>query len=545
MLTLGDIRAGARFVWGLRPLLRRPLDTGQAKAALDRRLASRAERFLALVKRAVYGHPASSYRALLGLARCEYGDLERLVRREGVEGALDQLLRHGIYLTVEEFKGRRPVRRGGVEVEVKQAGLRNPGSTAHIEGTTSGSRGAPAPVAIDITYVRAWAQNLRLQLEIRGGLDWARAYWAPASTTSIAWLVCYAAAGLPQARWFTPIDPQSLELPALYRASARLLPWAGLVAGARLPRAEHAPLAEPTSILRWMTAVLRAGGTPCLVGYASALVQLCQAARDSGVELAGARVQAVGEPLTVSRLHALRRAGVEASVSYGSADAGPMAYSCLSPEAPDDVHFYDDLLAVIQPELGHIAGMRSHSLLVSTLCESAPLVLLNVSLGDEAIRTGRRCGCPLQQLGWTTHLHTIRSYEKLTAGGMTFLDADLVRVLEETLPARFGGSPIDYQLVEQEKAGGAAGLRLVVHPRVGPLDAAALVSAFLDALGARSNAERIMGLAWREEGVLTVERRPPRATPSGKILHLHVESPIHSARPPMDGVDRDLGRTQG
>jgi hypothetical protein len=53
-------------------------------------------------------------------------------------------------------------------------------------------------------------------------------------------------------------------------------------------------------------------------------------------------------------------------------------------------------------------------------------------------------------LGWTTHLRDIRSQEKLTAGGMTFLDTDLIRVLEEVLPARFGGAPTDYQLVEEE-----------------------------------------------------------------------------------------------
>ena len=33
---------------------------------------------------------------------------------------------------------------------------------------------------------------------------------------------------------------------------------------------------------------------------------------------------------------------------------------------------------------------------------------------------------------------------------MTFLDSDVIRVLEEVLPARFGGGPTDFQLVEQE-----------------------------------------------------------------------------------------------
>lgn len=57
-----------------------------------------------------------------------------------------------------------------------------------------------------------------------------------------------------------------------------------------------------------------------------------------------------------------------------------------------------------------------------------------------------------ERLGWTLHLHGIRSVEKLTAAGMTFLDSDVIRVLEEVLPGRFGGGPTHYQLVEEEDA---------------------------------------------------------------------------------------------
>ena len=159
---------------------------------------------------------------------------------------------------------------------------------------------------------------------------------------------------------------------------------------------------------------------------------------------------------------------------------------------------------------------------MTSLRMTAPLVLLNVALGDQAVVVDRRCGCPLEPLGWTRHLHTIRSYEKLTASGMTFLDADVIRVLEEVLPARFGGVPTDYQLVEEEAAGGLARVRLLVRPEVGPVDPDAVAMAFLDAISAGAGAERIMGQVWRDAQVLRVERRAPLATASGKILHLHV-----------------------
>ena len=168
-------------------------------------------------------------------------------------------------------------------------------------------------------------------------------------------------------------------------------------------------------------------------------------------------------------------------------------------------------------------GLPASALLVTSLRMTAPLVLLNAGLGDQAVVVARHCGCPLERLGWTTHLHTIRSYEKLTAGGMTFLDTDAIRVLEEVLPTRFGGVPTDYQLVEEEADGGPARVRLLVRPEVGPLDPTVVAEVFLAALGSGKGAERIMGQVWRDGQILRVERQAPFATHSGKILHLHLE----------------------
>ena len=127
----------------------------------------------------------------------------------------------------------------------------------------------------------------------------------------------------------------------------------------------------------------------------------------------------------------------------------------------------------------------------------------------------------MEELGWRTHLHSIRSPEKLTVAGMSFLDVDVVRALEQVLPARFGGGPTDYQLVEDIGAGDHPRLRLLVNPTVGPVDARAVATAFLSAIGPGSGVERVMGMLWDEARVIEVERRPPLATPAGKILHLH------------------------
>jgi hypothetical protein len=192
------------------------------------------------------------------------------------------------------------------------------------------------------------------------------------------------------------------------------------------------------------------------------------------------------------------------------------------PQVSDDLHFYSDLNAMIQPGSDGNGGIPPRGLLLTSLRPTARLILLNVSLGDQAEMAQRACGCPLERLGWTTHLHTLRSYEKLKAGGMTFLDTDVVRVLEEVLPARFGGGPLDYQLLEDVRSGQPR-VRLLVHPAVGPLDEAKVADEFLQAIGGGSGVERVMELQWREAQVLQVERQAPRATGAGKVLHLHVE----------------------
>jgi hypothetical protein len=96
-------------------------------------------------------------------------------------------------------------------------------------------------------------------------------------------------------------------------------------------------------------------------------------------------------------------------------------------------------------------------------------------------------------------------------------------VLEKILPQRFGGAPTDYQLVEQEDENANPHLKLLVHPSVGPVDTDTVAETFLESISEGSGTGRVMGLLWRDAKIIQVERTPPLATASGKILHLHVE----------------------
>ena len=521
-----DLRTAAGFLSRLPRYLRHPVSLAEARAALRRRLDHRDADFLALVRRAVYENPGSPYRTLLAGAGCDYGDLERLVARDGLESALRTLLRAGVYLTVSELKGRRPVVRGSTRIDVNPSSLRNPLAALHVPVSSSGGRGAEAVVNLDLGFLREVAVDQSLVMMARDGLSWRHGVWMVPGGSGFKQVLKFSAIGSPPVRWFSQLDPSAPDLDPRYRWTTELIRLGSRLAGRRIPAPVHVGVHDPLPVIRWMREVLQAGQTPHLFTFVSSAVRLSQVAQRAGVSLAGARFSICGEPVTEARLAEIRTAGGVAVPQYGATETSTLGFGCLSPAAPDDLHLLHDMHAFIQPETADGgAELPPRAMLVTSLRAAAPLVLLNVSLGDQAVAGARACGCPLEQLGWLTHLRAIRSYEKLTAGGMTFLDADLVRVLEEVLPGRFGGGPTDYQLEEDEAVDGQPRLRLIVNPSVGALDEHSVVATFLEAIAPGNGTERVMGLIWRDGGFVEVVRCPPRGTSTGKILHLVTASP--------------------
>ena len=77
-------------------------------------------------------------------------------------------------------------------------------------------------------------------------------------------------------------------------------------------------------------------------------------------------------------------------------------------------------------------------------------------------------------IGLRDHISEVLSYEKLTGEGMTFVKSRLTTVIEEYLPGQFGGSSLDYLLLEEEDPDGIVRVYLLVSPMLGPLVEAAL-----------------------------------------------------------------------
>jgi hypothetical protein len=522
MNGLDEILAGARLVSGLPRFLHGRLSAPAAREVLRRRFEGRGRDFLDLARRAVFDNPRSPYRTLLGAAGCEYGDLERLVTRRGLEEALRALLREGVYLTLDEFKGRRPVVRGSRSVaEAGPAALANPLTRPAWAAQTSGTSGHAAPVTFGLDFVRDRAVNLLLFLEARNGREWRHAVWGVPGTTDLIMLLELAGVGLESLEWFSQVRAGGARLHPRYAWSARLVGWSSRLAGRPLPRPIEAPLDRPLSMARWARDVLDRGLIPHLTTWVTPAVRLGLAAREAGIDLSGLQLTLGGEPLTEARRDLLRASGAVVVPRFLAIETGYIGYGCLDPAASDDNHLIHDFNALIPagPE-GEAAGFSPRAILLTSLRRSAPVILLNVSLGDEADLARRECGCPLGRLGYDRHLSRIRSVERLKSGGMTFLDRDVVPVLEQVLPRLFGGTALDYQLVESEGPDGTPEVVIVAAPSLGPLDEGKVAAAFLEAVGRGSGAERIASLQWQTAGTVRVERRVPETTATGKIRHL-------------------------
>jgi hypothetical protein len=148
--------------------------------------------------------------------------------------------------------------------------------------------------------------------------------------------------------------------------------------------------------------------------------------------------------------------------------------------------------------------------------------MLNVETDDYGVIEKRSCGCPMESYGFTEHLRHIRSFRKLTGEGMTLVGSDMVHILEEVLPARFGGSPLDYQLLEEGDDTGFTRLSLVVSPRIEIADERAVIEAVLEALGRSSPAADLARAIWSQARTLTVKRMEPVSTARGKLMPLHL-----------------------
>ncbi len=517
---VGNLRSYGRFTLGLRKFLHETLTAEQAHAIVRQRLEERERNFLRLVERGIYGYSRSPYLPLLRLAGCEQGDLAQMVRTRGLDATLRALREAGVSVSFEEFKGLRPICRGGRTIRVRPRDFDNPYLSAAYRGATSGTTGAGSRVVIDLEHLAAVAPLWYLGREAHGLVGVPTGLWRSIlpGVSGVNNVLRDARIGCVPLRWFSPVSPGALRPSLTCRVATEYLVRAGRAFGVPIPRPEPVPLDRARVVAEWAARVRDECGACLLRTFVSPALRVSLAAQEAGIDLTGVTFMGGGEVPTPVKVQGIRRSGARWIPTYAFAEAGPVGVGCAQPVDGNDIHLHEDALALVQHARAAVDATEGpvDAFYFTTLLPSAPKILLNVESDDGGLVEARRCGCPLETY-FPRHLRNIRSEKKLTSEGATVPAGEMVRILEEVLPARFGGSALDYQLVEHEDAAGFSRLILRVSPRVTIAEVARVRGAVLDELRRRSPSADLARATWAQADTLTVQRTEPLWTATGKL----------------------------
>ena len=523
--VLSDLKLAVRFARDLPRYLRRPLSPEECRERIANQLRDRASNFCQLVELGVFSSGDNPYRQLFRHAGIDIADVGSLVHARGVEGALGALFDAGIYVRLDEFKGRRPIRRGSLNLSVSSQDFNNPLSNRHLAVQTGGSRSSGTRYRVDLEHYADEAVHYHAFLDAFALYDRPYALWRPTPPwhAGIKGVFRCMLLGKTPDKWFTQNRMTWNRLNWRYTLLTKIAIHASRLVGHPLPVPEHVPLDQAYRIAAWLAAAKRDGREAFLNSNAASGMRVCMAALDRRLDISGSIFRASGEPLTAAKRRIFERLGCRVLPVYVMGECGLIGLACSHPSAIDDVHLLSSRVALIQrPQT--VGEQQILANVYTTLAASAPKLMINVVSDDYSVVEERNCGCPLESIGYRRHLHTIRSYEKLTSEGMNFLGSDLLKLVEQILPERFGGGPIDYQFLEEEEETGLPRVSLLVSPRVGALIEADVVDTIVkflnDIPGGHNYGER-----WREADTLRVRRQEPIATGASKILSLHVHKP--------------------
>jgi len=522
MSTLSDLQMYGRFVVGLPGFLRRRITLEEAREAVREGLARRNDNFLRLARRAVFGNPHSPYLPLMRLAQVELGDIESSVRGKGLEPTLEDLRAAGVYFSFEEYKGRAPAVRHGETIPIAENAFGNPFTATAYATETGGTAGGPAArVNTDLDNLWSTVPHLMLVRQIHGALDVPFALWRgplpdPTGVGNVLRAVHYG--GTP-ARWFSPVVDEEFRPSFKNRAANAYIVYMSRLCGAPCPWPEPVPLERADIVAQWAAQASREDGGAFVSSSVSLAVRVCVAALENGLDLSGVVFLSGGEPATEARKATIERCGAHMAPVYISSDMGPIGHGCAAPVEAGDQHLLEDCVALIQHPR-EVLGKEVNAFYYTSLRASSATILINVESDDYGVVETRSCGCPFDDLGYHRHVRSIRSFGKLTGEGVTLVGSEMTRILEEVLPGRFGGTPLDYQLVEQEGEHGLGKLVLRVSPKVDLPADEAVIETVLQALGESSEAADMARVFWKQAETFRVRREEPVWTKRGKFRAL-------------------------
>lgn len=526
MSAFGQMQMYWRFAWGLRKFLKEPIDLEESRQMIRQRLEDREKNFLSMVKKAIYDNEPSPYLKLLRLVGCEYGDLERLVRSDGIEPTLKKLGEEGVYISIEEFKGKKELIRGAKAFKFREGEFDNPFLSRHLAASSGASRSAGTRTIYDFDFLaETWAVHRILCIDAYDMANIPIAIWCPIMPgVGPLILLTSTKVGKPPVKWFSTVEKRGFKPSLKNRMGTNYIVYAGRLFGARWPVPEYVALDNAWKVAQWLADFMKGKEGCCLNTYVSDAVRICQAAKEKGLSIAGAKFIVSGEPLTEAKRKEIESAGAYVYPGYAFMEAGVVGSGCVNPVVADEVHLHKDSFALIQqPRVVPYSAVSVNAFLFTTLVLSAPKVLLNVESGDYGTLASRSCGCKFEEFGFPDHIHSIRGFDKLTGEGMTFIATDLVRIIDEVLPAKFGGSSTNYQMVEEEDERRQTRMSIIVSPEVGDINEAELIETILTELAKGKDTQRMMAHVWSQAKTLRVKRMSPFITARGKLLPLHIK----------------------
>jgi len=510
-------------------------DEALAKAndSIRKRVLAREENFLSFVEKGIFQYACSPYLKLLERKRIQFNDLKTWVGNDGIERALRTLENEGVYFTVDEFKGKVPVVRNGIEFWCQEGMFDNPFLSYVYEVRSGATRSAGTRVRIDFDYLHQRSLYDALFLNMHGCLKAPIANWFPIfpGAPGINSSLRFADIGNPVQRWFSQVPEDQLNVNWEKKWGTKLIFTLGKLHGCRLAEPEYVGLEDALKVAEWAAAALQQHENCVVYTFASSAVRVCIAAAEKNLNIKGTKFLVTGEPLTPQKRTEIEAVGGAPVPVYGISEAGVIAAGCdQNHPQSDHCHLYKDTTAIIshRQNVPH-SDLFVESYLFTSLLYESPKILLNVGMGDYGEISSESCACVFGQVGFDACLNNIRSYEKLTGEGVTFVDTDFIRIVERDLPERFGGRSTDYQLVEKEDSRGFTHLQLLVSPRGGEIQETEVLDRFLNLLRRAEASPDSWSQSgtemWKQSNMLQIVREFPVPTVSGKIMPFFVSKP--------------------
>ena len=387
------------------------------------------------------------------MAGCELGDLRNLVCHKGLEGALLDLRRADVYVTCRELKGRKPIVRGALTLNVSARDFDNSFARHDFTLQTGGSTGLATMVGQDLDHIAAMAVNDLVMLSAHNLIGVPEASWSHIMPGNAFHAILTRAAfrQFPK-RWFSPADWRDSR----YWLKYGLATWYMIfcLRGNGIPAAtpQIVRFDQAEIIARWIHAMLQTHDKCVLRGGVSRRCACVSPPRKPAWISPGAVMIGGGEPVTPAKVALIEKSGARLVSGYGMTEADAIGRACARPSDIDDIHLFKDVHALITfPYTVEPFGLTLPAFTLTSLLDTAPKILFNAQVDDYGIIEERACGCESEWYGYSTHLRQIRSYSKLVGEGVTLIGNEMGRILsQEVLPARFGGSALDYQLVNRK-----------------------------------------------------------------------------------------------